>query len=101
MIEFLFRSEVRPVRYTLPAANKIGLKKDLESLGVSHDTLYQSLESTGENYQRNSVCLDGCSEEINAKTKLDGSRDKTPDGLREGAGATSPGHARCETRSRR
>jgi FRG domain len=45
MIEYLLRSETCLVRYTVPAANKARLRKDLASLGVSHDTLYHSLES--------------------------------------------------------
>jgi hypothetical protein len=45
MIEFLLRSEDCLVRYTVPAANKAKLRRDLASLAVSHDTLFQSLES--------------------------------------------------------
>lgn len=45
MIEFLLRTEQYLVRYTVPAASKAKLRKDLAALGISHDTLYQSLES--------------------------------------------------------
>ena len=45
MIEFLLRSEKCLVRYTVPAASKATLRKDLASLGVSHETLFHSLES--------------------------------------------------------
>ena len=45
MIEFLLRSETCLVRYTVPAASKASLRKDLASLGVSHDTLHHSLKS--------------------------------------------------------
>ena len=45
MIEFLLRTETCLVRYTVPAASKARLRKDLASLGVSHETLYHSHES--------------------------------------------------------
>jgi hypothetical protein len=45
MIEFLLRRETCLVRYTVPAATKATLRKDLASLGVSHETLFHSLES--------------------------------------------------------
>ena len=45
MIEFLLRAETCLVRYNVPAESKARLRKDLASLGVSHDTLYHSLES--------------------------------------------------------
>jgi hypothetical protein len=48
MIEFLLRSETCLVRYSVPAAKKVGLRKDPAALGVSHDTLYHSLESLAE-----------------------------------------------------
>jgi hypothetical protein len=45
LIEFLLRSEKCLVRYVVPAAVKATLKRDLASLGVSHETLFHSLES--------------------------------------------------------
>jgi hypothetical protein len=45
MIEFLLRTEQYLVRYRVPAEYKLGLKRDLASLGISHDTLYQRLGS--------------------------------------------------------
>jgi hypothetical protein len=45
MIEFLVRGEENLVRYTVPAASKTTLRKVLASLGVSHETLFHSLES--------------------------------------------------------
>ncbi len=45
MIEFLVRGEEHLVRYIVPAAIKAELRKVLASLGVSHETLFHSLES--------------------------------------------------------
>jgi hypothetical protein len=55
MIEFLLRSEDCLVRYTVPAASKAALRKDLASLGVSHETLFQSLESLAKTI-REEIC---------------------------------------------
>jgi hypothetical protein len=45
MIEFLVRGEEHLVHYTVPAADKARLRRDLATLGVSHETLHHSLES--------------------------------------------------------
>jgi FRG domain len=45
LIEFLVRGEENLVRYTVPAASKLTLRKGLASLGISHETLFHSLES--------------------------------------------------------
>ncbi len=55
LIEFLLRNEKCLVRYNVSAANKARLRKDLASLGVSHDTLFHSLESLAKTI-REEIC---------------------------------------------
>jgi hypothetical protein len=45
MIEFLLRSEDCLARYTIPADRKAALRRDLSALGVSHETMFLSLEA--------------------------------------------------------
>jgi hypothetical protein len=45
LIEFLLRTDDELIRYVVPAHLKAELKADLVSLGISHETLFHSLDS--------------------------------------------------------
>lgn len=44
MVDYLLRDEKCLVRYTIQPERKAALRRDLWALGVSHDSLFQSLE---------------------------------------------------------